>query len=31
VILRVSEARDLGDYDRYAFHDHMKVYIAAPF
>ena len=30
VILRVSEARDLGDYDRYAFHDHMKVYIAAP-
>jgi hypothetical protein len=29
-ILRVSEARDLGDHDRYAFHDHMKVYIAAP-
>ena len=26
VILRVSEARDLGDFDRYAFHDHMKVY-----
>jgi hypothetical protein len=30
VILRVSEALDLGDHDRYAFHDHMKVYIAAP-
>ena len=30
VILRVSEARDLGDFDRYAFHDHMKTYIAAP-
>jgi hypothetical protein len=30
VILRVSEARDLGDVDRFAFYDHMKVYIAAP-
>jgi hypothetical protein len=30
VILRVSEARDLGDTDRYAFYDHMKVYTAAP-
>ena len=30
VILRVSEARDLGDFDRYAFHDHMKTVIAAP-
>jgi hypothetical protein len=30
VILRVSEARDLGDFDRYAFHDHMKSFIAAP-
>src|SRR5262245_56363489 len=30
VILRVSEARDVGDYDRYALHDHMKAYIAAP-
>jgi hypothetical protein len=29
-ILRVNEARDLGEFDRYAFHDHMKVYIAAP-
>jgi Family of unknown function (DUF5906) len=30
VILRVSEARDLGDMDRYSFYDHMKVYTAAP-
>ena len=30
VILRISEARDLGEYDRYAFHDHMKTYMAAP-
>ena len=30
VILRVNEARDLGEFDRYAFHDHMKGYIAAP-
>ena len=30
VILRVSEARDLGDVNRYAFYDHMKVYTAAP-
>jgi Family of unknown function (DUF5906) len=30
VILRVSEARDLGDMDRYAFYDHLKVYTAAP-
>jgi hypothetical protein len=30
VILRVSEARDLGEFDRFAFHDHMKVFIAAP-
>jgi hypothetical protein len=26
----VSEARDLGDVDRYSFYDHMKVYTAAP-
>ncbi len=26
VILRVSEARDLGDFDRFAFYDHMKSY-----
>jgi hypothetical protein len=30
VVLRVSEARDLGDTDRLAFYDHLKVYIAAP-
>lgn len=30
VILRVSEARDLGDVDRYSFYEHMKVYTAAP-
>ena len=30
VILRVSEARDLGDFDRFAFYDHMKSLTAAP-
>jgi hypothetical protein len=30
VIVRVNEARDLGDYDRFAFYDHSKVYMAAP-
>ncbi|MXP27912.1 hypothetical protein GRI58_03630 [Porphyrobacter algicida] len=30
VILRVSEARDLGEVDRFAFYDHMKTYTAAP-
>jgi hypothetical protein len=30
VILRVSEARDLGDINRYQFYDHMKAYTAAP-
>lgn len=30
VILRVSEARDLGDVDRFAFYDHSKTLIAAP-
>ncbi|HJP68137.1 MAG TPA: primase-helicase family protein [Sphingomicrobium sp.] len=30
VILRVSEARDLGDVNRFAFYDHMKTYTAAP-
>jgi hypothetical protein len=30
VILRVSEARDLGDVDRFAFYDHTKIYTAAP-
>jgi hypothetical protein len=30
VILRVSEARDLGDVNRFAFYEHMKIYSAAP-
>jgi Family of unknown function (DUF5906) len=30
VVLRVNEARDLGDVDRFAFYDHMKAYTAAP-
>lgn len=30
VILRVSEARDLGDIDRYAFYERSKIYLAAP-
>jgi hypothetical protein len=30
VILRVSEARDLGDHDRYRLYDHLKTYTAAP-
>jgi hypothetical protein len=30
VILRVSEARDLGDVNRFQFYDHLKAYTAAP-
>jgi hypothetical protein len=30
VILRVSEARDLGEFDRFKLYDHMKAYTAAP-
>lgn len=30
VILRVNEARDLGDVNRYAFYEHLKPYAAAP-
>jgi hypothetical protein len=30
VILRVSEARDLGDVDRFKFYDHSKTLTAAP-
>jgi hypothetical protein len=30
VILRVSEARDLGEFDRFGFYDHAKAYTAAP-
>ena len=29
-ILRISEARDLGEYDRFALYDHMKSMIAVP-
>jgi len=30
VVVRISEARDLGDLDRYAFYDHSKTIIATP-
>ena len=30
VILRLNEARDLGDYDRYALYEHLKTLTAAP-
>jgi hypothetical protein len=30
VMLRISEARDLGEFDRFAFYDHMKAFTAAP-
>jgi hypothetical protein len=30
VVLRVSEARDLGEWDRFKFYDHTKIYTAAP-
>ena len=30
VILRVNEARDLGDVNRFQFYDHMKSYTCAP-
>jgi Bifunctional DNA primase/polymerase, N-terminal len=30
VILRISEAKDLGETDRFKFYEHMKTYIAAP-
>jgi Family of unknown function (DUF5906) len=30
VILRINEARDLGDVNRYQLYDHMKGYTAAP-
>ena len=29
-ILRVNEARDLGDLNRFSFYDHTKIYTAAP-
>ena len=30
VVLRINEARDLGEVNRYAWHDHVKAYTAAP-
>jgi len=30
VIVRVSEVRDLGEVDRFAFYEHIKIYAAAP-
>jgi hypothetical protein len=30
VILRISEAHDLGEFDRFQFYDRMKAYTAAP-
>jgi hypothetical protein len=30
VILRINEARDLGEVNRFAFYEHMKAYLAAP-
>jgi hypothetical protein len=30
VVLRINEARDLGDLDRYAFYEHTKAFLAAP-
>jgi hypothetical protein len=30
VILRISEARDLGELNRFAFYEHMKIFLAAP-
>lgn len=30
VVIRISEARDMGDIDRYGFYEHLKIYTAAP-
>ena len=30
MILRVNEARDLGEFNRFSFYDHTKIYAAAP-
>ena len=30
VVLRISEAKDMGEFDRFKFYDHMKAYMAAP-
>jgi hypothetical protein len=29
-VLRISEAKDMGEFDRFKFYAHMKVYLAAP-
>lgn len=30
IVLRISEAHDLGDFNRYAFYEHMKAFTASP-
>ena len=30
VVLRISEAKDMGEFDRFKFYAHMKAYMAAP-
>ena len=30
VVLRISEAKDMGEFDRFTFYDHMKTLLAAP-
>jgi uncharacterized protein DUF3854 len=30
VIMRINEVRDMGDFDRYSFYEHSKLYMAAP-
>jgi hypothetical protein len=30
VVLRINEAKDMGEFDRFKFYDHMKGYLAAP-
>jgi hypothetical protein len=30
VVLRISQAKDMGEIDRFKFYDHMKTYLAAP-
>ena len=30
VVLRISEAKDMGEFDRFKFYDHMKTFLASP-
>jgi hypothetical protein len=30
VVLRINETKDMGEFDRFEFHNHMKTYLAAP-